>query len=55
MKVVLFGATGMVGAGVLLACLDDPRVESIPAVGGSAERILHPREINALAESLASR
>jgi uncharacterized protein YbjT (DUF2867 family) len=32
---VLFGATGMVGAGVLLECLDDPRVQSILAIGRS--------------------
>jgi len=29
MRVLLFGATGMVGKGVLLECLDDPRVTSI--------------------------
>lgn len=32
MKVVLFGATGMVGGGVLLECLDDPRVQSVVAI-----------------------
>jgi uncharacterized protein YbjT (DUF2867 family) len=32
-KVILFGATGMVGAGALLACLADDRVESVLAVG----------------------
>ena len=32
MRVVLFGATGMVGGGVLLECLDDPRVDSVVAV-----------------------
>lgn len=32
MRVVLFGATGMVGEGVLIECLDDPRVEAILAV-----------------------
>jgi uncharacterized protein YbjT (DUF2867 family) len=32
MKVVLFGATGMVGQGVLRECLLDPGVESILAV-----------------------
>jgi uncharacterized protein YbjT (DUF2867 family) len=31
-KVLLFGATGMVGQGVLLECLDDPRVEQVLAV-----------------------
>jgi len=32
-KVALFGASGMVGAGVLIECLADPRVESVLAVG----------------------
>ena len=32
MNVVLFGATGMVGAGALLECLADPRVTSILAI-----------------------
>jgi uncharacterized protein YbjT (DUF2867 family) len=32
MKVILFGATGMVGQGVLRECLRDPSVESVLAV-----------------------
>ena len=32
MNVVLFGATGMVGAGTLLECFADPRVTSVLAV-----------------------
>lgn len=35
MKVILFGATGMVGQGVLKAALDDPGVERVLAVGRS--------------------
>lgn len=35
MKVILFGATGMVGQGVLRECLRDPDVESVLAVGRS--------------------
>jgi uncharacterized protein YbjT (DUF2867 family) len=35
MKVILFGATGMVGQGVLRECLLDPTVESVLAVGRS--------------------
>jgi uncharacterized protein YbjT (DUF2867 family) len=35
MKVILFGATGMVGQGVLRECLLDPDVESVLAVGRS--------------------
>jgi uncharacterized protein YbjT (DUF2867 family) len=35
MKVILFGATGMVGQGCLRECLLDPDVESVLAVGRS--------------------
>ena len=40
MKVILFGATGMVGQGVLRECLLDPDVESVLAIGrgGSGQR-----------------
>jgi uncharacterized protein YbjT (DUF2867 family) len=43
MKVVLFGATGMVGSGVLLECLDSPRVESVLAVVRSVTGKSHPK------------
>lgn len=33
MKVLLFGATGMVGRGVLLECLRDPEVELVETIG----------------------
>lgn len=32
MKVILFGATGMIGQGVLRECLQDPRVEHVLAI-----------------------
>ena len=32
MKIILFGATGMIGQGALLECLDDPGVEQVLAV-----------------------
>lgn len=35
MKVILFGATGMVGQGVLRECLRDDSVEAVLAVGRS--------------------
>ncbi len=35
MKVIVFGATGMVGQGVLRECLVDPRVEQVLTVGRS--------------------
>jgi len=43
MKVILFGATGMVGRGVLRECLLDPQVERILVVGRSATGERHPK------------
>jgi uncharacterized protein YbjT (DUF2867 family) len=43
MKVVLFGATGMVGQGVLRECLLDANVESVLAVGRSPTGRSHPK------------
>ena len=43
MKVILFGATGMVGSGVLAECLADPRVESVVSVVRSPGSVTHPR------------
>jgi uncharacterized protein YbjT (DUF2867 family) len=47
MKVILFGATGMVGQGVLRECLLDPGVENVLAVGRSptGQRHVKLREI----------
>jgi uncharacterized protein YbjT (DUF2867 family) len=50
MKILLFGATGMVGQGVLRECLLDDSVEQVVAVGRSAtgkshhklQEIIHP-------------
>ena len=43
MKVILFGATGMVGQGVLRECLLDPGVESVLAVGRSPTGQAHAK------------
>ena len=43
MKVILFGATGMVGQGVLRECLMDPGVASVLAVGRSPTGQQHAR------------
>jgi len=43
MKVIVFGATGMVGQGVLLECLADPGVGSILVVGRTASGTQHPK------------
>ena len=43
MKVILFGATGMVGQGVLRECLVDPDVTRVLAVGRSPTEQSHPK------------
>jgi uncharacterized protein YbjT (DUF2867 family) len=43
MKVLIFGATGMVGQGVLRACLDDPEVALVRTVGRTAPELREPR------------
>ncbi len=43
LRVLLFGATGMVGQGVLRECLRDPDVEQVLAVGRSPTGRQHPR------------
>ena len=43
MNAILFGATGMVGSGVLQACLEDPRVQAVLVVGRSPCAVVHPK------------
>jgi uncharacterized protein YbjT (DUF2867 family) len=43
MKVILFGATGMVGQGVLRECLLDDGVERVLAIGRSSTGRTHPK------------
>jgi uncharacterized protein YbjT (DUF2867 family) len=43
MNVLIFGATGMIGQGVLRECLDDPDVGVVKAVGRSASGASHPK------------
>jgi len=43
MKVILFGATGMVGQGVLRECLRDDGVEGVLAIGRSSTGRTHPK------------
>jgi len=42
-KVILFGATGMVGQGVLRECLVDPEVESVLTIGRNATAQRHEK------------
>jgi uncharacterized protein YbjT (DUF2867 family) len=46
MKVVIFGATGMVGKGVLLECLDDARIERVLLVSRQAVDVKHPKVLD---------
>lgn len=43
MKAILFGATGMVGKGVLRQCLLDPGIERVLAIGRSPSGVTHPK------------
>jgi uncharacterized protein YbjT (DUF2867 family) len=43
MKVLIFGATGMVGQGVLRECLLDPNVDAVVTVGRSATGVQNPK------------
>ena len=43
MKVILFGATGMVGQGVLRECLQDPRVDAVLTIGRSITGQTHTK------------
>jgi uncharacterized protein YbjT (DUF2867 family) len=42
-KVILLGATGMVGQGVLRECLLDPEVETVLAIGRNATALQHEK------------
>ena len=43
MKVLLFGATGMVGQGVLRECLLDPEVDLVQTIGRSKSALQHQK------------
>lgn len=43
MRVLLFGATGMIGRGVLLECLEDPGVVEVVAIVRSPLEVTHPK------------
>lgn len=43
MKALLFGATGMVGQGVLRECLLDPDVQMVVAIGRTPTAVQHPK------------
>ena len=43
MNVVVFGGTGMIGAGVLRECLRDDRVDAVVSVGRRPSGLTHPK------------
>ena len=43
MKVLITGASGMVGKGVLLECLDHPKIEKVVTIGRSKLDMEHPK------------
>ena len=52
MKVLLFGASGMVGRGVLRECLLDPGVTEVLAIGRSPTGVAHPKLRELLCDDL---
>lgn len=43
MKLIITGSTGMIGKGVLLECIDDPRVEEVLLVNRNSIDVIHPK------------
>lgn len=43
MKVIITGATGMVGKGVLLECLDSPHISAVLSIGRTPLELQHPK------------
>ncbi|RMG55765.1 MAG: epimerase [Bacteroidetes bacterium] len=43
MNVIIFGASGMIGRGTLLECLDDPGIERVLTIGRSPVPDQHPK------------
>jgi uncharacterized protein YbjT (DUF2867 family) len=52
MQVLIFGATGMIGAGALLEALDDSRVTAVITIGRSASGVSHPKLTEILHQDL---
>ena len=43
MKIILTGATGMIGEGILIECLNDPRIQAILSVSRKPSGKTHPK------------
>ena len=52
MKLILLGASGMVGAGALRVALDDPEVEAVLSIGRRPCGVTHPKLRELLLEDL---
>jgi len=52
MRVIIFGATGMVGQGALNACLKDPRVSQVLVVGRTMPGRKHPKMLELVQANL---
>ncbi len=53
MKVILFGATGMIGEGALIECLDDPEVGQVLAVVRRPTGRSHPKLVELIHQDFA--
>lgn len=53
MNVIITGATGMVGKGVLLECLDHPEVERVLSIGRSEVELNHPKLVQLIHEDFS--
>lgn len=51
---MIFGATGMIGGGVLLECLRDPRITGVTTVGRRPVGVSHPKLDNVVVPDLFS-
>ncbi|MGB3586210.1 MAG: NAD-dependent epimerase/dehydratase family protein [Tunicatimonas sp.] len=53
MKVIITGATGMIGRGVLLECLDHEAISEVLVIGRNSVGILHPKLKEVLHQNFA--
>jgi uncharacterized protein YbjT (DUF2867 family) len=51
-NILIFGATGMVGGGVLRECLNAPDVDRVATVGRTATAVRHPKLVEVTAPDL---
>lgn len=54
MKVLITGASGMVGKGVLLACIDDPNIEKITLINRKSIHLKHPKVTEVLHQDFSN-